>query len=496
MARYDEFGNPIISSSAPQAHQVFGYNTQTLTGNQGIQLGSPHLKFLFYVRFVRGDFQGDSRWARGLTLAVRTVDRPTESIETKELNQYNKKRLITTGVKYGPVNMSFYDTSDGAAQSMWSEYSNWYIGDMRQNRAGWNYDVTMPQFSNNGGGFGYQPRPGNDPTNNSSQNFFTVIEIFQLFGGKYIRTDLINPKITTWQPDDLDVTNMGDPATIRCTVDYEATYKSNNGIPVPLTSDLAALFNYPIFDGSSEESIDPFGVVPGEGFGYGPYQPGMAPGNRLPSTEETIFGTRLSNQSSIGSNIFNRSNGGGSLSNFGGFDFGSGIIGGATKILSNSQVQNSILGGVYSAALSGTTRGLPGSIAGAILGPQIGAAVSGVGRTGNVANDLAGAVLGSQRGLTGAISGQLFDVATGATGVKSNGSTNKNATSTIASMLVGAALTQNNSPTNNINRNNSGITLNSNGYGLMNNNRPQTSQIGNRLGQNITWDNGFNDNPR
>jgi hypothetical protein len=67
-------------------------------------------------------------------------------------------------------------------------------------------------------------------------------------------------------------------------------------------------------------------------------------------------------------------------------------------------------------------------------------------------------------------------------------------------MLVGAALTQNNSPTNNINRNNSGISLNSTGYGLMNNNRPQTSQIGNRLGQNINWDNtqtnGFNDNPR
>jgi hypothetical protein len=137
-----------------------------------------------------------------LTFAVKSIDRPKMQMKTEELNQYNKKRQVYTGFNYEPIRVQFYDSFDGAAQNLWTRYARYYFGDFTEN-VNYGYDATTPSF--NAGPFGFTAANGGaEEANNNAQYFFSKISIYHFYDGLCDQYDLINPRIKSYDPDELD----------------------------------------------------------------------------------------------------------------------------------------------------------------------------------------------------------------------------------------------------------------------------------------------------
>lgn len=232
----DQYGNPVELRTPNTSARIFGLDQDNFYGSLsgGSTIGLPRPKFLFVVRFVRGVGEGNAKWRDGLSFAVKSVDRPKVSITTKELNQYNKKRVINTGVNYSPITIDFHDTTDSIVSSMWHEYASHYVGDFnRETDFDWKYDVTTPNYYDTGG-FGIViPPNGNAPL--ESSYFFEKIECFQFSNGLYTQFDLIHPKIMSYDPDNMDYSNSTG-GSIRMTIGYESIIYHNQSQPVSLSA--------------------------------------------------------------------------------------------------------------------------------------------------------------------------------------------------------------------------------------------------------------------
>jgi hypothetical protein len=281
----DQYGNPVIIEPNNYAVTAFGLNTPAFNASANNFAGAPRPRFLFFVRFVLANATGSTGWANGLTFAVRTADRPKIQPQVQELNQYNKKRLIQTGVKYEPVKISFYDTTDSTVMQLWDAYSNFYFGDFRQSTgSNWTYDVTAPQFVGGPNGFGFSPNLSTDAVSglNTSSYFFDHIEVYQVYAGEYIQYNLINPKISAFDPDGFDYSSS-EAHVIDMTFQYESVLYQNGGAPASISSN-SILSSF--FTGLPNQAYDPF-TVPG-------YTPGAgAPGNNFTQNPTGGLGSLL-----------------------------------------------------------------------------------------------------------------------------------------------------------------------------------------------------------
>lgn len=221
---------------------------------------APRLKNLFYVQFVRGSSAtSQSSWDKDLGFLVKSVERPAVQPITEELHQYNKKRQVHTGYKANPVRITVYDTADSLCLQMWSEYAQHYFGDFAHSitTKDWAYDVTNNSFNDaDNKGFGFNPSgtttmsSSTGATDTNSQFFFDRISVFQVYNGQFVQFDLINPKISSFDPDDLSYEDSG-AAMINLTLVYEAIIWANNGAPQALSasSTLNAAFGDQRLDG-------------------------------------------------------------------------------------------------------------------------------------------------------------------------------------------------------------------------------------------------------
>lgn len=238
-------GAPLYQRSPSQAHRIFGFDVDRTAGGK-YALGMPRPRFLFLVRFVRApSSNAPASWENGLQFAVKRFDRPAVTADTQVLNQYNKKRIIQTGIKYGPVKIDFHDTSDQMVMQMWHEYASYYFGDFRKvTDADWAYDQTNPDFKNTGGtGFGLTlPNElSTEQTKNSPVGFFSKLECYQFAAGSYTQFDLINPKIVAFNPDDMDYSNDQSHG-LAMTLEYETIIYQNDNKPKSLKDATASDF--------------------------------------------------------------------------------------------------------------------------------------------------------------------------------------------------------------------------------------------------------------
>jgi len=94
---------------------------------------SPKFKFLFHVYFdinksgigSFGKFPEDSNFG----LAVKTMQLPKFTFDTHTLNQYNRKRLVQTKLKYDPVQITFHDDNKNLIRQLWYNYYTYYYKD-------------------------------------------------------------------------------------------------------------------------------------------------------------------------------------------------------------------------------------------------------------------------------------------------------------------------------------------------------------------------------
>lgn len=215
-----------------QASRIYGFD--------GPSAARP--KHLFVARFKQAT-ASSLGWRRDLCFVVKSIDRPSIQPVVEEVNQYNKKRQVHTGYKMQPVRMSVHDTADSMAMRMWSEYTKHYFGDFRHEmyRDDFRYDATSAEFKDSANaGFGFAPGSSEDLNN---QFYFDSLQIFQVFGGQFVQFDLINPKITGFDPDELNYEDSG-ASMINMTIAYEAIIYRNGGAPLDIRSDpsLSELF--------------------------------------------------------------------------------------------------------------------------------------------------------------------------------------------------------------------------------------------------------------
>lgn len=194
---------------------------------------APRPKNLFFVRFKRASTSA-SGWQKDISFLVKSIDRPSIQPITEELNQYGKKRQVHTGYKVGPVRMTVYDTADSLGMQMFAEYAKHYFGDFRHaNLSDFRWDVTASEINGANLGYGFSPNMSGGTDNASF--FFDALEIYQVFGSEYIQFDLVNPKITTFDPDELSY-ESSEIGTISMTIAYEAMIFQKDGVPQSASS--------------------------------------------------------------------------------------------------------------------------------------------------------------------------------------------------------------------------------------------------------------------
>jgi hypothetical protein len=166
----------------------YASNLFTLRKNAHYILPKP--KFLFYAQFNISPsgkrlLSGDAE--RRLGFMLKSVDRPNIQYQQQDLNQYNKKRTVTTGVTYGSMNFVLHDTVDEVALRLIKDYSSYYYHDFNNSPAAWRYDVV--QGTDHTSNFGYSPRSGGHDI-----YFFDSIDIYEFYNGYYTKYKIMNPK--------------------------------------------------------------------------------------------------------------------------------------------------------------------------------------------------------------------------------------------------------------------------------------------------------------
>jgi len=209
----------------------------------------PRFKFLFHVSFtintaqipaLNGIFASDD--VTNLSYVVKTVNLPTYTIATDTMNQYNRKRLIQTKIKYNPVTITFHDDGGDNVRNMWYNYYAYYYKDASQKYGsdsntngsagasqnqqtgfgGWDRDIYSDNRQVNDWGFIGESYNDGTSSANGKPPFFKDIRIAGFDKNhKYAEYVLINPIISGWQHDTYDYAQGNGIMENKMTIDYE-----------------------------------------------------------------------------------------------------------------------------------------------------------------------------------------------------------------------------------------------------------------------------------
>ena len=222
--------------------------------DNGNYQNTPKFKYLFHVYFKINPEAFPGAVDNDYGILVKTVKLPSFNIETATMNQYNRKRIVQTKIKYDPIDISFHDDNGsglgtpnlgGTIRALWKAYYNYYY-----------FDGTTPEvvFSGNrgsgatpvqgGGGTTiiptearyndrtqYQPSitgnndwgyiGENNNTNGVKIPFFKNITIFGFNRHLFSAYTLINPIITRFTHDTYDYAQGTGIMENQMSIDYE-----------------------------------------------------------------------------------------------------------------------------------------------------------------------------------------------------------------------------------------------------------------------------------
>jgi hypothetical protein len=200
---------------------------------------APKLKFLFHVYFNISSFPQQLPNSSNLSLVVRSVSLPTFQIDTRTMNQYNRKRIVQTKLRYQPVSIVFLDDNGNLVRNMWYNYYKYYYGDQGLNKINSQVDDTSPsssvynswertQYMENVGDSGLWGYYGETPQINGTPRpdgkkvpFFTDITIYGFNQHNFVSYKLINPVITSFNHDTYDYNQGSGTMQNTMTIDYE-----------------------------------------------------------------------------------------------------------------------------------------------------------------------------------------------------------------------------------------------------------------------------------
>jgi hypothetical protein len=202
---------------------------------------SPKYKFLFHVYFDINPQLNAPNIPYGLT--VKTVDLPSYTFDTHVMNQYNRKRVIQTKIKYSDINITFHDDNANTVRNMWYNYYTYNYKDpgnfttdgktktsyhgVRLNQQRNIYDNL--DTANEGISWGYDGSRSEN-SDGFKQDFFNVINIYGFNQNSFVCYQLINPIITSFKHDSYDYAQSNGTMTNTMTIAYESVKYYEGGI--------------------------------------------------------------------------------------------------------------------------------------------------------------------------------------------------------------------------------------------------------------------------
>lgn len=225
---------------------------------------SPKFKYLFHCYFninanVYDLDKSVSGNSQNFGILVRDVKLPSYTFNTTQLNQYNRKRIVQTKIKYDPVTFTFLDDNSNTMNKMWAAYYTYYYNDgaipkvsiFANARGGPGKDLSKaidaagtvrglsgagsstappPLVANyakrniyepNLGGQMYWGYDSSNAVDDQKEAFFTDITIFGFYMKNFISYTLINPIITSFSHDTYNYDEGTGIMKNTMTLDYE-----------------------------------------------------------------------------------------------------------------------------------------------------------------------------------------------------------------------------------------------------------------------------------
>jgi hypothetical protein len=206
---------------------------------------APKYKFLFHTYFNINTDVVNINPNQNIGLLVNNVKLPSYTFQTVQLNQYNRKRIIQTKIRYEPVTITFHDDNQNNINKMWQRYYNYYYADGAR---------VVPEFANVRGGspppagnqLGQTDSPALSQYNNRTiyeksiagdeswgyvgdtaspdlkkKPFFKDITVFGFNQKNFTAYTLINPVITQFGHDTYNYDEGNGTMKNTMTIDYE-----------------------------------------------------------------------------------------------------------------------------------------------------------------------------------------------------------------------------------------------------------------------------------
>lgn len=243
-------GDPLLFRDGQFASRNFGIDGASFATSI-----LPKPKFLFFVEFIQpaesarlagpgGQALNLSNPKEGIVFQIKQIDRPKFNIKTETLLQYNKKRVIQTGIEYQNMTISFHDDVSDRVMQFWARYYAFYYGDGRKTASrDWKDDIREGVFHEGpaddsiASGWGYIGKFG---ANANDMHFLESIKIYQFYAGRFTTMEFIHPKITIFDHDQNDYEDGREGSGIRMSFDYEGVIYNLNkeSVNAPAESDL------------------------------------------------------------------------------------------------------------------------------------------------------------------------------------------------------------------------------------------------------------------
>jgi hypothetical protein len=202
---------------------------------------APKYKFLYHVYFdtnftQMGSPPGLDPKAHNFGLVVKSAQLPKYTFDTAVLNQYNRKRIVQTKIKYDPIQITFHDDNSNMITNLWNNYYTYYYKDGlqtdivgpnagSQGEGGVNFpDInTRTQYNNSIAGYddwGYIGESKN-VSSGIKAPFFRAINIYGFNQHNFTLYRLINPMISSFSHDTYDYKETGGVMEHQMTIEYE-----------------------------------------------------------------------------------------------------------------------------------------------------------------------------------------------------------------------------------------------------------------------------------
>jgi len=183
----------------------------------------PRQKFQGYVNFIiNRSLYADTLYGDGINSQfrlqigslVRTATLPEVEFKTETKNEYNRKRIVNTGVEYQPVDIKVFDTINNEWLTLFMKYFSYHYLNPRSKQYGSDQrdvgeDPTKALRANDfvGAKFGAGSKWDSNQFGynlNLVSNFFERIDYVIYHGNKGVQYSLINPVLTRFRTGEID----------------------------------------------------------------------------------------------------------------------------------------------------------------------------------------------------------------------------------------------------------------------------------------------------